>query len=352
MRSFRQTNKWIGYVYAAGFGSFLLTTSFEAPAQEVDPQKAAAAQALFEQAMGDMAAQQFVNACKKFEEVTRLVPEGVGGKYMLGECYERLGKLASAWAQFSLASQLANRLGQTDRADDANARAAALKPRLATLVVLVPDAVRNVPGISVTRDGVDLRDAQWGTAIYVDAGQHEVVVTAPGYTIWKKPVEVLTDGVNVKLAVPDDAIKLEVKIPPKESGPIIPVVIMLPAPDHTWQRPVGIASSAIAVATLVTGSVLGGLAIGKKNESNASGHCMFTTNKCDATGLTQRKEAVGLGNASTGFFVAGAVLGAVGVVLWVTAPKAGKAAETHVPQGQTKVGLEIGPGRAGVNIHF
>lgn len=349
MSSFCQTYPRLCRFSATLLAAFVTTISLHVQAQDVDPQKAAAAQTLFEQAMGEMEAQQFASACKKFEEVTRLLPEGVGGKYMLGECYERLGRLASAWAQFSFAFQLATRFGQTERATDANARAEALKPKLATLCIAVPEEMRKVPGISVLRDGVDLREPQWGTEIYVDAGPHDVIVTAPGYTTWKKRIEVLTDAVQVKLAVPQDAIKPEIKTPPKEVlPPIAPVVIMPHAPDRSWQRPTGIAGFVVGAATLVTGNILGGLAIAKKNESNDSGHCAISTNRCDDVGLTLRKEAVGLGNGSTGLFVAGTVVGVVGVVLWVTAPKA----TNEKKEPRERVGLEIGPGRIDLHLHF
>jgi len=324
--------------------------SFEAHAQDVDPQKAADAQALFEQATADMESKQYANACKKFEEVTRLVPEGAGGKYMLGDCYEKLGKLASAWAQFSFAAQLAGRFGQTDRATDATARAEALRPKLATLSVSLPASLRLVTGISVVRDGIDLREPQWGTPIYVDSGSHEVIVNAPGYSTWKKRVEVLTDGVQVKLAVPEDAIKPEKKEPASVQNPVGPVVIIAPAPDRSWQRPLGITLSVLGAATLATGSILGGAAIAKRNESNESGHCTLATNKCDDEGLTMRKDAVGLGNASTGFYLAGAVVGVVGVTLWVTAPNA--QSNNEKKKSSERVEVRAGFGRLDVHGQF
>lgn len=334
----RRSLVWNAFVVLFLLGIF----PFDARAQDVDPQKAADAQALFEQATADMELKQYANACKKFEEVTRLVPEGAGGKYMLGDCYEKLGKLASAWAQFSFAAQLAGRFGQTDRATDAAARAEALRPKLATLTVSLPDSLRSIAGISVVRDGIDLREPQWGTPIYVDSGAHEVIVNAPGYSTWKKRVEVLTDGVQVKLAIPDDAIKPEIKMPVIAQNPIAPVVILAPLPDRSWQRPLGISLSVVGAVTLATGSILGGAAIAKRNESNESGHCTLATNKCDEEGLTMRKDAVGLGNASTGFLVAGAIVGVAGVALWATAPNTQSNHEKKKPSERVEVRAGLG----------
>lgn len=324
--------------------------SFDVRAQDVDPQKAAEAQALFERATTEMESKQYASACKKFEEVTRLVPEGAGGRYTLGDCYEKLGKLASAWAQFSFAAQLASRYGQTERATDATARAEALRPKLATLTVTMPDSLRRIAGISVVRDEINLREAQWGTAIYVDSGRHNIVVQAPGYSTWRRRVEVLTDGVSVKYAIPEDAIEAVIIPPNPDNLPPGSIVIIGPEPDRLWQRPLGITLSALGAATLVTGGILGGVAIAKRNESNESGHCTLATNKCDDEGLRMRKEAVGVGNSSTGFFVAGAVIGALGVAIWATSPNTKSNPEKK--KTPERVELRAGFGQFGIGGQF
>jgi len=71
-------------------------------AQGVDPQRALTAQALYEQATAEMDAKSDRSACRKLEEVTRIVPEGIGARLTLGRCCEARGSLASAWSQFAL----------------------------------------------------------------------------------------------------------------------------------------------------------------------------------------------------------------------------------------------------------
>lgn len=334
----------------------MLVASAISLGQTIDPQRATDAQALYEQAVAEMDAGKFASACKKLEEVTRLVPEGVGGKYTLGECYEQLGRLASAWTQFAFAEQVAMRLGQTDRAEDASKRAAALKPKLATLSIIVPAVLSQVPGISVVRNGVELREPQWATALYVDAGQHELVVTAPGYTTWKKRIEVLTDGVNVKFSVPEGAIKPDPKAKPQGGEPIVPVVIAPPAPDRTWQMPLGMASVGVGAVAIVAGAIFGGVAIATKNDSNADGHCDVQTNRCDEFGRLMREKAVEWGNVSTGLIIAGSALAAGGVLLWVTAPppKQGKRDELkpNASGGEVRARIVMAPGWLGVRGTF
>src|SRR4051812_40620982 len=98
---------------------FALLVPPAARGQAGDPQRALAAQALFDQAEAEMAAGQIASACKRLEEVTRLVPDALGGKLKLGDCYEKLGRLASAWSQFAIVAQVAARVGQAERADEA-----------------------------------------------------------------------------------------------------------------------------------------------------------------------------------------------------------------------------------------
>src|SRR5262245_3532350 len=185
-------------VAAACLGLFMPAV---ATGQGVDPQNALAAQALCEQASGERDARNYLSACRKLEEVTRLVPEGIGAKLTLGECYEALGKLASAWSQYALVEGMAARFGQPERAQKAAEQARRLRSKLATLAIEVPAAMRSLPGLSIARDGVPVGEAQWGTPLPVDAGGHAIVATAPGYRPWKKQVEVVADGAQVVVRV-------------------------------------------------------------------------------------------------------------------------------------------------------
>jgi hypothetical protein len=296
-----------------------LFSSRAARAQSVDSQKALAAQALYEQATAHMSARSYAEACPKLEEVTRLVPEGIGARLTLGDCYEKLGKLASAWSQFALAETMAARAGQPERAMKAATRAAALRPRLATLTIEVADPTRSIPGISVVRDGVAVGAAQWGTALPVDAGAHEVLVTAPGYQPWKRDVEAVADGapVTVKVGTLQAEKAALPAAPPQRGAPGV-----RPPWDRTWQRPMGLAAIATGTAGLSAGAVLGMLSITKGNQSNQGGHCNDKS-YCDPVGLALRDEALALGDASTAAFILGGAVLVGGIVLVATAPPRG-----------------------------
>src|SRR6478752_6509904 len=94
----------------------------------------AAAEALFDQGVRLMKQNSFAEACPKLEESERIDP-AVGTLLYLGECYERAGKTASAWATFREAASLANNMNQGDRARVAGSRAQDLEPRLSRLSI-------------------------------------------------------------------------------------------------------------------------------------------------------------------------------------------------------------------------
>jgi len=317
----------------------LLLSPAAARAQAVDPQTALAAQALYEQATAEMDAKSYPSACRKLEEVTRLVPEGLGAKLTLGECYEALGKLASAWSQYALVEALAPKVGQAERAQRAADRAAALKPRLATMTIDVHEAARPIPGLEIRRDGVPVGEAQWGVPLPVDAGAHEVLATAPGRKPWKKQVDVAADGANVSLAVePLELAPPAAALPVPAPPPVRPEA----APERLWQRPVALVAMGVGVAGVGAGAVLGGLAMAKNGESN-EGHC-DEADRCDATGVALRHDAVGLGNASTVAMIAGGALLAGGAVLFFTAPSAAAPDRVGAKAARWSARFEILPG--------
>jgi hypothetical protein len=284
--------------------------------QTTDPAVTARAQKLFDQAAAEMDAGNYAAACKRLEEVTLMLPAAIGGKENLGECYEKQGKLASAWAQYTAAEGLATRAGQRARAQAAARSAAALKPRLATLTIDVPGDLRQLPEITLTKNGAPVEPAQWGPAQAVDPGSYEVAAGAPGRQPFRKKVEIAKEGAKETLTI---------ALPPVDtaSGSATTPVDPAPAPARSWQLPAGLVAGGAGLLGIGVGAVLGGLAIGRNDASKADGHCN-ASNGCDDTGFALRTESLALGNAATAAMVAGGVLVAGGVVLVVLAPRGAK----------------------------
>lgn len=152
------------------------------------PENLAKAQVLYDEAVTAMEVKDFIIACPKLEEVIRLVPEGVGAKLTVAECYEGAGRLASAWSSYIAAEAAAAVAGQTQRQQKAAARAAALEPRLALLSIKVPADVAAIEGLTIRQDGKAVPANMWGVNVPVDPGTRIVGVSAPGHTSWSSKV--------------------------------------------------------------------------------------------------------------------------------------------------------------------
>src|SRR5579883_2794024 len=114
------------------------------PATAADP---AAAESLFDQGRQLMDQGRYSEACPKFEESQRLDP-GLGTQFHLADCWEHLGRTATAWALFREVESQARAQGEGSREKIAHDRAATLQPMLPRLVI-DPDGAASTPGLAV-----------------------------------------------------------------------------------------------------------------------------------------------------------------------------------------------------------
>ncbi len=287
---------------------------------------ALAAQTLFDTGKRLMAEGKYAEACARFEESQRLDP-AIGTHYAMAECYEKAGRLASAWLAFLDVASDASAQNRADRVKYAKARAEALAPRLSRIKVVVPAAVR-VPGLEIKRDGETLHEVQWGLPVPADPGAHVVRVTAPGKVPAELAVTVQRDEgkvVEVTVAPLADAPAAEpVAGPsPAPSSPA-PAVPVAPGADTAsashaglgTQRVLAIAAGVVGVGGVVVGSVFGLKALSEHSSSQQQ--CQGTS--CSQAGLQDVSDGKNAGNLSTVGFAVGAAALAGGVVLWLTAP--------------------------------
>ncbi|HEY6459062.1 MAG TPA: hypothetical protein VIY73_02895 [Polyangiaceae bacterium] len=160
----------------------------------------ASAQVLFEEGRRLMTQRDWGAACPKLAESQRLSP-AIGTEFNLADCWEHLGRLASAWDAFIEVVDQTHRRGELDREHAARQRANLLEPRLGKLVIDVPASAR-APGLEVRRDGVPLRDSLWGIPVPIDAGDHRIEASAPGRAPWSATAKT-SDGRVATLRVPD-----------------------------------------------------------------------------------------------------------------------------------------------------
>jgi hypothetical protein len=265
---------------------------------------------LFEAARHDMEAGNYAAAVPRLEEALHLDPQGSGIKFNLAECYEHVGRLASAWALYldvANAERLAN---QVEREKLARERATAIAPRVPRLAVVVHSTDS---GIAVMRDGEALASALWGTAVAVDPGPHSVSASAPGKVAWSHAAS-LGEGEEVTVIVPQ-----------LEPTPVIAtgaVAANAETKDALGaRRMLALVGAGAGLAALGTGAGFGLASNSEYAASNRDGHCNQSTNICDARGRALRDDSLTHGDLSTAFFIGGAALAVVSGVLWLTAPR-------------------------------
>lgn len=311
--------------------SFAFTLCLALVARGDDPAKRAQAIALFDEARGLMQRGDYASACPKLEEAQRLSP-GLGILYNLSDCYEHVGKLASAWAGFRQVAALAASGGQADRERDARRRAETLEPRLPRLQI---DVTRS-PDLRVMRNGVVVSEAQWGTPVPVDLARYHIRAEAPGKTPWESDVVVEREAETTRVTVP--ALSDAPSATPAPIGAPVPPPPPPPSDEETpaWQAPLGITLFAVGAAALVAGGVVAGVAKNTADDADCD-----EADLCSAEGVADRDRALTMGNAATGLIIGGAVVGAAGLVVWLTSPA--------ILQGSGRSRIVVGFGHAALH---
>lgn len=324
--------------------SVALRPALGQPGTGVDLQRKTAAEAAFLQGKDQLAAGATAEACESFQKSFDLDPQ-LGAQYNLGLCYEKLGRLASAWGIYS---ELASTDTNKGRRADAAKRVKAITPRLVRVLVVVRGTT---PGLRVSRGGVDIT-AAIGVATPVDPGRGEVLAEAPGFQPWSAEVSMAGEGTTITIELPALE-KLPDVVSPSEPDPTPvrvrePVVITPvpppPAAVGRGRRIVGLALVGGGVVALGAGGLLGRSAGSAHDDANAECGGDVTDCRGDLAAAralidTSRSRALW---STIGFAVGGAaVVG--GVVLYLTAPRGRERGIAVAPV--------VSPDAAGVAVH-
>lgn len=155
-------------------------------AQQVNTNPALA-ETLFNEALALGKSGKYQEACPKFEASDRLDPT-IPSKYYLADCYEQIGKYASAWALFIDVASQAARANQPERQKTAEERANKVSPKVPKLTIRVDPALAKLKDLDLRRDGETLPNVIWGVPVPVDPGEHSVEAQAPGRKTWQTTV--------------------------------------------------------------------------------------------------------------------------------------------------------------------
>lgn len=323
-----------------------LAFGLQAPAAwSQTPSEKAAAEALFQEAVELMGQNRLEDACAKYQASHDLDP-AIGTLLRLADCYDRVGRSASAWALFVEAETVAIRAQQTERAEIAGTRAAELKQRLSNVRLQIeePGAIE---GLKIAVNKADIPEPSWGTALPFDPGTVKVQVSAPGYEPWSTEVEV--------------------PVGPAETSVRIPVLERMP--EESAAAPIGLTSSTEPVPAQETprassqatwGYVAGGVGLASLAAAGVLGYRAYSLNQdslnlcatddpnaCTTQGKNLRDDAAQYGTYAT---IAGGVGGGLlitGLVLVLTAPSS-TPLETATPR--LRVLADAGPRGASVTL--
>jgi len=308
-----------------------------APAWAEDSTDRAAAEALFTEGRRLMAAGDYASACPKLASSQKL-DHAVGTSLNLAECYEKSGRLASAWIEFRETASAARAAGSREREQLARERAAALEKKLSYLTITTTSAQRDL--VHVTRDGSAIDAAALGVALPVDAGVHVIEATAPGKKPWSARIEVPAVATRVTADVPTLADAPGAAIQPR------PVAVSADAASGSsqgsGQRVIGASLGGLGVVATAAGVILALKA--SSNWSSAKEGCRDYPNACSPDAVSSGEDAKSSANVATVAFVIGGAALAGGAVIYFTAPKG--------ERKESALALHLSPVGALLSGHF
>lgn len=229
----------------------LSLSASSASAAGPDPEK------LFAEGTALMDQQKYEDALPKLLEAQKLDP-GIGTQFNIGVCYEKLGKLGSAWRNYSDVLVHAKHAGKKQREDAAKQKLDELRPRVSSFVIQAKDG-----DVTVAVDGAALTKDDW--AFYpVDPGAHDVLATAPSKKPWSAKVTAGPDAKKQEIVVP--ALEIERVTVTKETT--------------NGRRTLGFVLGGVGVAGLVAAGVTGFMLLDA--QSTADDDCTLPSETPDA----------------------------------------------------------------------
>ncbi|MFO0614882.1 MAG: hypothetical protein U0414_20000 [Polyangiaceae bacterium] len=312
-----------------------------------------AADALFKDAKRLMGEGHIAEACPKFEASFR-EEELLGALLNAADCREQQGRLATAWAHFGHAIDLATK-NKDKRLKYATDRRAALDPRLPRLKVIV---VNPVPDVEVYRGDQKLPAGTFGEALPVDPGDTVLQVTLHDEVLWDQTIS-LAEGQTVERTIDvkkiyDGAPTVKQKrkqVDENKGGDVVAV----PLPFFNGQRIAGLVVGITGIVGAGVGFTFGGLALGEKStvDENCATKPNSTDRYCTAAGIAASATAIDDANISQWTLIASGAVTAVGLTIFLTAPTS-KISELDeradlAPRLRAIVPV-VGPGTLGIDL--
>ena len=287
----------------------------------------AAAESLVRVGKGLIELGRYDEACAKLEQSLEAYALG-DAALLLGECYERLGKLASSWAAYRQAAAR-YRAARDAKREVALTRARRLEPKVPKLTLLT---AQRLPGMRIMRDDTEFGVGVLGVPLAVDPGVHRLGVRAHGYEPWV----------------------LEVELKPSERRTLdIPTLTRADADETTGAKVyrgrgplfyAGVIVAGTGVASVASGVLLAASASRDVNTAESTPELCGASRICTPEGRDLVDRADRKAIAATVTLAAGAAAVATGFILVVVDPGA------SVAEVGVHVGPLVGPGVGGLTL--
>ncbi|MEO7330460.1 MAG: hypothetical protein ABI193_17930 [Minicystis sp.] len=319
---------------ALSLGTALLSGSALA---DPTPEERAAARQMFTEGKELEKQKSWADALEKFRKVgaIKMTPQV---RFHIALCEENVGHLVAAINGFELAAEEARSAGSSaaEVADNAPARAEALRKRVATLRLSISG--KQISS-KIMLDGSPLGKAAQDVTIPLDPGDHVIEVQdASGKSTFKKDLRVSEAGsesVEITFADVEPVPSVSASAPPP------------PPPLPPRSRAPAYIAGGLGVALIVTSGVFYGLRAGTISELTDSCTDKVALTGCDPTKKDLAGTGATYGTVSAVTLGAGlAALGTAGVLFFVLGPRKQPAA----PGTDPPVSLGVAPMGTGLRV--
>ena len=274
-----------------------ITLSSRVTAQTSD----AVAESLFQDAKSYLQAEDYEHACPKLAQSYKIDPAG-GTVLLLAICYEKLGRIASAWARYNEALATAKRDGREDRERRAREGLESVEPKLSYVKLTFEPNTQAMAEVVLSIDGVEL-PAISDTPLPVDTGVHQLAVWAPNHERWQTEITISAQRETQNVAVPAlhgakaRSVPEQIGTPAATEPHVEKPPDRIAASNDVRSRRVAYVVGGAGVAAVAVGTYFGVRAIQLNHDANK----ICPTSQCrsdQASAITRSDQALGNAHAA------------------------------------------------------
>jgi hypothetical protein len=281
-----------------------------------------AAQAAFDEALKLMRVKRYAEACAHLARSQELDPTMVT-QFRLADCYEKLGRFASAYDLYVDVAEVAKNEKQIQREAVARSRATAIETKIARLTIDISPSVASLPGLEIHLDGVIVKKNSWAKELNVDVGERVVTVQAPDKTPFERK---LSADVGAKLVVSVAA--LDDKPGAKQgSRSSIPTYVLLGAGGVGVG--LGFTFLALRAGRVTEAETLSEKIIAGGGNCRPGGPAAFTTQCASLLDVAKRGDTYGTGSVLSFAIGGAALLGMGAYLLWPQSARVEESQDEH-----------------------